>query len=132
MAAKRRKGIVKDEVTYFFLVKHTERGAVLSAAQKKTEIKDVTKVVRKEGGNVATRPGVAILVCEPHYRNNPGCGNQDSDRNRKARDHEGDRPFGSGDFRHCDPINSFSAVNQSIQSLPWTPPRARNSSSARR
>ena len=30
--------------------------------------------------------------------------------------------------RRCDPINSLSAVNQSIQSLPWTPPRAKNSS----
>jgi uncharacterized protein with GYD domain len=50
MAARRPKGAVKDEVTYFFLVKHTEKGAVQSAAQKKRGVNDVTKVVRKNGG----------------------------------------------------------------------------------
>jgi uncharacterized protein with GYD domain len=50
MAARRPKGAVKDEVTYFFLVKHTEKGAVQSAAQKKRGVNDVTKVVRKDGG----------------------------------------------------------------------------------
>jgi uncharacterized protein with GYD domain len=43
------KGAVKDEVTYFFLVKDTE-GTVLSAAQRKKEISDVTKLVKKAGG----------------------------------------------------------------------------------
>jgi len=65
MAAKHRKGIVKDEVTYFFLVKHTERGAVQSAAQKKTGVNDVTKVVRKEGGQChlySTRGGAFDYV----------------------------------------------------------------------
>ena len=65
MAAKHRKGVVKDEVTYFFLVKHTERGAVQSAAQKKTGVKDVTKVVRKEGGQChlySTRGGAFDYV----------------------------------------------------------------------
>ena len=47
-AAKRLKGAVKDEVTYFFLIKRTEK--VRSAAQKKKGISDVTKLVRQEGG----------------------------------------------------------------------------------
>ena len=50
MGARRTKGAVKDEVTYFFLIKHTERGSVQSAVQKKRGVNDVTKVVRKEGG----------------------------------------------------------------------------------
>jgi uncharacterized protein with GYD domain len=50
MAAKRSKGAAKDEVTYFYLIKHTEKGAVQSAAQKKKGVKDVTKVVIQEGG----------------------------------------------------------------------------------
>lgn len=50
MARKAVKGVAKDQVTYFFLVKHTEQGAVQSAAQKKRGVNDVTKVVRKEGG----------------------------------------------------------------------------------
>ena len=45
----RAKG-VKDEVTYFFLIKRTERGTVGSAAQKKKGRNDVTKVARQEGG----------------------------------------------------------------------------------
>jgi uncharacterized protein with GYD domain len=40
----------KDKITYFFLVKHTEQGAVQTTAQKKKGVGDVTKVVRKEGG----------------------------------------------------------------------------------
>lgn len=49
MAAKRQKGATKDEVTYFYLMKHTEKGTVQSFAQKKKAITAVTKVVRKEG-----------------------------------------------------------------------------------
>lgn len=41
---------VKDEVTYFFLVKDTEKGAVLSAARRKEEVNDVSKLVEQEGG----------------------------------------------------------------------------------
>jgi uncharacterized protein with GYD domain len=44
------KGAVKDEVVYFFLIKDTERGAVLSAAQRKKEIQGITKAVEREGG----------------------------------------------------------------------------------
>jgi uncharacterized protein with GYD domain len=50
MGAKRTKGAVKDEVTYFYLMKHTEKGAVQSAAQKMRGVNGVTKVVRQEGG----------------------------------------------------------------------------------
>ena len=51
MAAIHPKGAVKDEVvTYFFLIRHTEKGTVQSAAQKKKGVNDVTKVVRREGG----------------------------------------------------------------------------------
>jgi uncharacterized protein with GYD domain len=48
MGAKRSKGAVKDEVTYFFLIKRTEK--LRSTAQKRKGISDVTKVVRQEGG----------------------------------------------------------------------------------
>lgn len=51
MGAKRQKGATKkDEVTYFYLMKHTEKGTVQSFAQKQKAITAVTKVVRKEGG----------------------------------------------------------------------------------
>jgi uncharacterized protein with GYD domain len=50
MGAARQKGAVKDEVTYFFLVKHIGKGAVQSPAQKKKGVSDVTKVVKQEGG----------------------------------------------------------------------------------
>jgi uncharacterized protein with GYD domain len=50
MGAKRPKGAAKDEVTYFYLMKHTEKGTVQSAAQKKKGVNAVTKVVRQEGG----------------------------------------------------------------------------------
>ena len=49
MGAKRVKG-AKDEVTYIYLMKHTEKGAVQSVAQKRVGIRAVTKVVRQEGG----------------------------------------------------------------------------------
>jgi uncharacterized protein with GYD domain len=49
-APKRAAKALKDEVTHFFLVKHTERGAVQTPAFKKKGINDVTKAVRKEGG----------------------------------------------------------------------------------
>jgi uncharacterized protein with GYD domain len=44
------KGAVKDEVTYFFLITLTERGAVLPAAQRKKERSAISKFVKKEGG----------------------------------------------------------------------------------
>jgi uncharacterized protein with GYD domain len=50
MAASLPKGALKDEVTYFFLIKHTDQGIVQSAAQKKKGIKDITNVVKQEGG----------------------------------------------------------------------------------
>jgi uncharacterized protein with GYD domain len=50
MGKQRSDDSVKDEVTYFFLVKDTEKGTVLSAAQRKEEINDVTKLVKQEGG----------------------------------------------------------------------------------
>jgi hypothetical protein len=40
---------VKDEVTYFFLIKDTG-GTALTAAQRKKAIGDVTKLVKQEGG----------------------------------------------------------------------------------
>jgi uncharacterized protein with GYD domain len=49
MAVRRPKPAVKD-VTHFFLIKHTAKGTVQSAAQKKKGVDEVTKVVRKEGG----------------------------------------------------------------------------------
>lgn len=54
-AAPRRVGkgaarAAHEQVTHFFLVKHTERGAVQTPAFKKKGINDVTKAVRKEGG----------------------------------------------------------------------------------
>ena len=42
------KGVVKDEVTYFFLVKRTEKNA--TEAQKKRARQDVNKVIKREGG----------------------------------------------------------------------------------
>jgi uncharacterized protein with GYD domain len=50
MAGKHPKGAAKDEVTYFYLIKHTDKGTVQSAAQKKKGVNDVTKVVKQEGG----------------------------------------------------------------------------------
>jgi uncharacterized protein with GYD domain len=39
-----------DEITYFFLIKHTEQGVRQSAAQKKQGINAVTQAVLKEKG----------------------------------------------------------------------------------
>lgn len=50
MTVRPRKAAVKDDVTHFFLIKHTAKGTVQSPAQKKKGINDVTKVVKKEGG----------------------------------------------------------------------------------
>jgi uncharacterized protein with GYD domain len=50
MGAPRPKEPVKDEVTYFFLVKNTEKGAELSPAQRQQEINEVTGLVIQEGG----------------------------------------------------------------------------------
>jgi len=44
------KDIVKDEVTYFFIINNTEKGTTQSAAQRKKGANDVTRIVRKEGG----------------------------------------------------------------------------------
>lgn len=49
-APKRATKAELEAVTHFFLVKHTERGAVQTPAFKKKGINDVTKAVRKEGG----------------------------------------------------------------------------------
>jgi uncharacterized protein with GYD domain len=46
---KKAKG-AEDEVTYFFLIKTAEKGAVLSATKSKKERVDVTNFVQKEGG----------------------------------------------------------------------------------
>jgi uncharacterized protein with GYD domain len=50
MGRIRPKGAAEDRVTYFFLVKHTEKGTVQTAAQKRKGVNDVTKVVTQEGG----------------------------------------------------------------------------------
>ena len=47
MGGDRHKGIVKDEVTYFFLIK---RSTVVSEWQKVKGRADITKLVRQEGG----------------------------------------------------------------------------------
>ena len=44
------KAAAKEEVTYVFLVKDTEKGAALSAAQRKQEVDGVNTIVKKEGG----------------------------------------------------------------------------------
>jgi uncharacterized protein with GYD domain len=43
-------GAAKDEMTYFFLIEQTEKGAAQSDSQRKKGMNDVTKAVRKEGG----------------------------------------------------------------------------------
>ena len=50
MGGERTEGAVKDEVTYFFLISLTEKGAALSAAQRRKERSDVSKFVKKVGG----------------------------------------------------------------------------------
>ena len=50
MGRRRPPDVVKDEVTYFFLMKDTEKGTALSAEQRKKDINYVTKVVKQEGG----------------------------------------------------------------------------------
>src|SRR6516164_4813044 len=63
--ARRSKAAVKDDVTHFYLIKHTAKGTVQGAAQKKKAVNDVTKVVRKEGGHCqlySTRGGVFDYV----------------------------------------------------------------------
>jgi uncharacterized protein with GYD domain len=50
MGAIRPKGTVKDEVTYFFLIKRIEKGTVGSTTRKKKARNDVTKLVGQEGG----------------------------------------------------------------------------------
>jgi uncharacterized protein with GYD domain len=50
MAKEKDKADVTDEVTYFFLVKHTDQGAVQTVAHKKKGVSDVTEEVRKENG----------------------------------------------------------------------------------
>lgn len=50
MMRRRPRGAVKDEITYFFLIKDTDKGTALSAAQRKNDTSRVTKAVQKEGG----------------------------------------------------------------------------------
>jgi uncharacterized protein with GYD domain len=42
------KGAVKDELTYFFLVRRTEKDA--TEAQKKKARQDINKIIKQEGG----------------------------------------------------------------------------------
>jgi uncharacterized protein with GYD domain len=42
------KDVVKDEVTYFFFVKRTEKNA--TEAQKKRARQDINKIIKREGG----------------------------------------------------------------------------------
>jgi len=42
------KAAVKDEITYFFLVRRTDKNA--TEAQKKKARQDITKAVKQEGG----------------------------------------------------------------------------------
>lgn len=39
-----------DDVTYFFLIRDTDRGAMLTAAQRKSEINGINDMVKKQGG----------------------------------------------------------------------------------
>src|SRR4051794_3127642 len=41
---------VQDDVTYFFLITHTDKGATLSAAQRRKNESGVNSLVKKEGG----------------------------------------------------------------------------------
>ena len=43
-------GVAKDEMTYFFLIEQTEKGAAQSDSQRKKGMNEVTKAVRKAGG----------------------------------------------------------------------------------
>jgi uncharacterized protein with GYD domain len=43
-------GVGKDEVTYLFLIRDTEKGAMLSAAQRRKEFNAVNSLVKEEGG----------------------------------------------------------------------------------
>ncbi len=65
MGARVTRGGKKDEITYFFLVKHTDQGSVQTPAFKKRGINDVTSAVQKEGGQCrlyATRGGAFDYV----------------------------------------------------------------------
>lgn len=44
------KGSPKDEVTYIFLIEDTDKGAMLSDAQRKKELDAVNNFVKKAGG----------------------------------------------------------------------------------
>ena len=52
MAKRAMKGAVskRDEVTYFYLIKHTDRGSVQRAAAKAKGQSDVNKTVTAAGG----------------------------------------------------------------------------------
>ena len=41
---------VKDDVTYFFLINDTDKGAMLSAAQRRKNENGVNSLVKREGG----------------------------------------------------------------------------------
>ena len=47
---KIKKGVAKDEMTYFYLITRTEKGRTQSEAERKRGANDVTKIVRKMGG----------------------------------------------------------------------------------
>jgi uncharacterized protein with GYD domain len=51
MRQVRPRGLAKDEVTYFFLVKDTAKGAAMSAARRKREVNGVNQAVKREGGS---------------------------------------------------------------------------------
>lgn len=44
------KGVDKDEVTYFFLIEDTAKGAGMSAAKRTREMGAVNKAVKQAGG----------------------------------------------------------------------------------
>ena len=44
------KGVAKDEMTYFYLITRTEKGRLQTEAERKRGANDVTKAVRKAGG----------------------------------------------------------------------------------
>jgi uncharacterized protein with GYD domain len=53
MRAMKGAGSRRDEVTYFYLIKHTDRGSVQRAAAKEKGQSDVNKAVTAAGGRCA-------------------------------------------------------------------------------
>jgi uncharacterized protein with GYD domain len=61
----RPKDVVKDEVTYFYLISDTKKGAAQSAAARKKDINGVNAAVKKEGGQCSlylTRGGTHDFI----------------------------------------------------------------------